>query len=218
MRSLASASLFLAFAAVSLRAGTSEPPPRRFVDGQELVSTSLPAIRVKVAPAFQYVGTFHFNIRSVAEGDRYVFVDADGGQVKRMFIAQFEGFLPSNRETYNYSFKDALVLGGHRFKHNTFAFSKRADESQNPKDEGVLTAEFLRDRDYRVDDELMWSRFVTVPDKERRHELILFYIENVKSTGSALADFYKQDKPTSLWNGIRKGLAERSLREFQIMP
>ena len=47
---------------------------------------------------------------------------------------------------------------------------------------GVLMAVFLRERGYRLEDELMLSRFATVAGPDKKHELILFYIENVATT------------------------------------
>ncbi len=202
---------------VGMAAWAEKPRPRRFVERSELVSTELPKIRVRVAAPFQYVGTFHFTIRNAAQGDRYVFVDAPGRRVERMFIAQFEEYLPHSKGTYRYSFENAQLLGGQRFKPNTFAFSTRADAKQNPQNEGVLTTKFLEQKGYTVDDELMAARFVTVPDKERRHELILFYVENVKSAGHTLRGLYEREKPTALWTEMGKGLMERAIGAFRVM-
>ena len=189
----------------------------RYVKGQTLVSDEFPQISVSVNKSFQYLGKFDFTLRNIAGGTRFVFVDADKQKnVKRLFIAQFEGFLPGIKHTYNYNFDKAPFIGKHKFRQNTFAYSNSASEREDPGNEGSLTAKFLREKGYKFEDEFMMSRFVTVPDAERRHELILFYIENVSTTGKTIVDFYSGDDETQIWRDISVGLTARSRKAFTI--
>ena len=190
---------------------------RRFVEANTLVSTALPNIRVRVNGAFKYVGKIAFKIRDVAKGERFIFVEAKSDSAARLFIAQFENFLPDNAKTYNYNFQNAMQLGGHRFKHNTFAFSNREAQTENPEGEAALTAAFLREKGIVYEDEWMMSRYVAVPDSARRHELILFYVENVSHSGRRLAEFYADEEETAVWKKISKDLAARAKKNFEIM-
>jgi hypothetical protein len=63
----------------------------------------------------------------------------------------------------------------------------------------------------------MMSRFVTVPDDERKHELILFYVENVSETGHRLQEFYEGESDTQIWQEISRGLTRRSFENFSIL-
>ncbi len=200
--------------------GQTETPlqPERTVKDNILISTALPEIRVQVADAFVYLGKFEFTIKGIAYGERHVFIDESDGKVERLFIFQFEGFLPDNTHTYNYSFAQAETLGGYRFRQNTWAYSNAESELKNPKGEGALTARFVRSKGFELEDELMMSRFLMVPDEARRHEMILFYLENASSTGRAISSFYdEQDKPTSHWRAISEGLTARSRSSFEIL-
>ena len=138
------------------------------------------------------------------------------GKVKRMFIAQFEGFLPDVDDFYRYNFDNAQMFGSHKFRQNTFAYSNREKCRENPAGEGVLTFDFLQQKGFSVEDELMLSRFLTVPDAEKKHELILFYIENVSETKHKKSEFYKDDEATEVWKNISKDLTQRSLKAFEI--
>jgi hypothetical protein len=195
----------------------NETPPRRFVRGQVLVSTRLPNIRVRLSKAFHFVGKFSFTVPNMAKGERYIFAETHGRKVKRLFIAQFETILPDSSETYNYSFKDALTLGGHKFRPNTFTFSRRASVKTDPPDEGVLTTEFLTRKGYILEDEVMVSRVVNVPDVERKHEMILFYMENINDSGHRLRDFYNGEERTPLWQEMSRALTKRSFESFAII-
>jgi hypothetical protein len=190
---------------------------KREVRGKAIISDALPKIKVKLHGNFKYIGKFDFRIRDIAAGQRYVFAEVDKKKrVQRLFIAQFEGFLPGVSETYNYRFDNALNFGTHKFRHNTYAFSNQENERENPENEGALTSKFLREKGYTFEDEFMMSRFVTVPDAERKHELILFYMENVSKTGHRLSEFYNGEEETEIWKTISKGLKERSLQSFKV--
>lgn len=188
----------------------------RRIEKNILISDKLPKVKIVVDKKFKYVGSFAFKIRDVAAGERYVFVDAKNGKVKRMFIAQFEGFLPGVDDFYRYNFDNAQMFGSHKFRQNTFAYSNREARRENPAGEGVLTFDFLKQKGFSVEDELMLSRFLTVPDAEKKHELILFYIENVSESKHKLSEFYKDDEATEIWKNISKDLTQRSLKAFEI--
>ncbi|MCB1024110.1 MAG: hypothetical protein KDB79_06965, partial [Acidobacteria bacterium] len=168
----------------------SEVIPKRIVKNNVIISDSLPRISVAVNGSFKYLGRFPFKIRDVAAGERFVFVDEKKGKVKRMFIAQFEGFLPHIDDFYRYSFENAETFGAHKFRHNTYAYSNKESRENNPKGESALTAEFLKEKGYILEDELMMSRFITVPQENKKHELILYYFENVSETKNRISDFY----------------------------
>lgn len=203
--------IFLLFAAINF----GQQIERKVV-GKTLISNQLPKIKVKLKGNFKFVGKFDFTIRDVAKGERFVFVDAKKNKIQRLFIAQFEAILPTSEEIYRYNFDKAQKFGEHKFRQNTFAYSNTEARKENTKGEGVLTEDFLKEKGYLLEDELMMSRFLTVPDVEKKHELILFYLENVNQTNRNLADFYKGDEETEVWREISRNLTARSLKAFKI--
>lgn len=197
---------------------TVPPQPARSVQNNVLISSALPQTRVQVAEEFAYLGKFEFTLKAMAYGERHVFVDEHEGKVQRLFIFQFEGFLPDNANTYNYDFSQAEAMAGYRVRHNTWAYSNEQSQRESPQGEGALTAQFIRSKGLELEDELMMSRFVLVVDEARRHELILFYLENASATGYRIASFYDgQDTPTPHWQEISEGLEARSRASFKIL-
>jgi hypothetical protein len=186
------------------------------VENNALISDRFPAIVIRIDKEFKYSGKFDFRIRDVALGERYVFVDAAGRKIKRLFIAQFEQILPKSDEIYRYNFDNALTFSGHKFRQNTYAFSNLSAAAENPAGEAALTQAFLKEKGLQLEDELMMSRFVNVPDAEKKHELILFYIENVRPTKKRVSDFYTGDGETEVWRRISQDLTKRSLTVFKI--
>jgi hypothetical protein len=190
---------------------------QRRVEQNVLISDALPALRIQIDPQLHYAGSFPFQIEDIAAGDRYVFVDAKDKAAKRIFIAQFEGFLPQSNEIYRYKFDHSAVMGGHQFRSNPFAFSFAQAEKNEPGKEADLTTKFLRTKGYQFSDQWMVYRFLTLGDDSRRQEMILFYMEPIEPTGYKLNDFYQGEEPTAIWNRISESLKERALKSFKIL-
>ncbi|HJQ40740.1 MAG TPA: hypothetical protein VKB93_26680 [Thermoanaerobaculia bacterium] len=189
----------------------------RFGQGHKLVSRALPPIEITLPPEFTYAGKFPFTIDGIAAGERHVFVDADGRRVRRTFIAQFESFLPSSDEIYRYDFSKAMDWGGFRFREMTFIFNDLETARAEPAKEAALTRAFLLERGYELPEEWMVSRFVTLGDETRKHELILFYAEDLRGrTGKTMAEMVHGEEPTPLWQQTRAELRERSLKAISI--
>ena len=192
-------------------------PPLRVVKGQVLTSAAFPSIQLRISRKFRYLGKFSFTVPNMSKGERYIFAELQGRGVKKLFIAQFEGILPDSPQTYNYNFADALTVGAYKFKQNTFAFNARDSLKKDPPDEGSLTTQFLSKHRYITEDEMMAARLVNVPDAERKHELILFYMENISDSGHRLQDFYSGEERTPIWRDISRDLARRLIDSFTII-
>jgi hypothetical protein len=188
------------------------------VDGNVVISRALPAVRIQVSKEFTYIGRFPFRIQDMASGNRFIFVDGDPEHVRRMFILQFESILPESVEIYRYSFDNAMLIGGLRFRQNTFAFSIQQDIKENPHAEVALTQDFLGKKNYKISDEWMASRFLTLGDDSRKSEMILFYMEPVSSSGYRLTQFYDGDSRTEIWDKLSRELEARSRNAFVISP
>ena len=160
--------------------GASASPPQdrpRYVEGNVLVSGSLPAASITVDESFRYVGRYEFAIGDIADGERFVFADADSMVVNRLFVAHFEGIRKDSDEVFRYSFDDAMELGGFRFRQNVWSYRTSESRAERPDSESAKLADLLDEKGFTVADHLAMSRYVMVPDEERKHEMILFYLE-----------------------------------------
>ena len=210
---------------------SNQAPSARYVTGNILVSEELPAIEIEVADEFEYVGTFNFEIiansaeypkelqgKAVAAGDRYVFVSANSGQVvNKLFIVQLEGFLPDNDFTFNYNFDTAEFIGKNKYRNNTWFYDSKKLAKENPNNEGALTRAYLQDKGYQLEDEFMMSRFVGLASEDRKHEIIIYYLEMLhKTTGYSLEE-YEEGMPMKEADSIQRALVDRSKRSFKII-
>lgn len=177
------------------------------------MSYAKPAAVIEVAPTFRYAGRVPFVLGGVARGERILFIDAERKRVKRLFVAQFEEFLPSSPEIYRYSFENAQEIGGLRFRHNTGGYSASELGRTHPGNEAAVMHAFLKRKGYAVDDALLMSRFVTLGAPDRRSELILFYLEPAGAHGLRVEDL---NDGNARWQNVRKDLQERSLKMFRV--
>lgn len=196
---------------------TAEPKSlNQFMNYGVLISREDPSLAIKVAGEFEFVGRHPFTIRDVAAGERFVFVQAEDHQVQKLLMVQFEGFLPGVDDFYRYDLAGKPVVASYPFRSNGYAFNIVESITANPKSESAATYPFLESKGFSVPDELMMWRSLTVADEARNKEMIIFYLEDVKSTGLALADFYVDDSETDVWINIQKDLEIRANDAFQL--
>lgn len=214
-----------------LSATSETAKPTRAVVGNLLESASVPEIAILVDSSFAFVGGFGIEIEAnsdewpddligkpIAAGERFVFVDArENGLVERLFIVQFEGFLDNNEETYNYNFAAAEQLGENRYRHNTWFYNSRDQAEKNPKGEGARTRAFLSEQDFQVADEYMMSRFVGLASEDRRNEIIIYYVEMMRSSTGYTLEQWESESVELGRAAIEEEFVARSRKSFEIV-
>ncbi len=205
--------------------------PTRYIRNNTFHSESIPRITLEVDKDFNYVGQFFFEIKAnseeyddeirgevIADGHRFVFVSADSDKkVQKLFIIQLEGFLASNDFIYNYDFSNAELLGDNKYRHNTWFYDSSELAAQNPENEGAKTRFFLTDLGYKIEDEFMMSRFVGLASEDRKHEIILYYIEIMKHSTKYSLDDIENIVSHEKIESIRQSLTKRSKQSFKII-
>ena len=173
-------SLTLSGFALAQSAAKTESNQTRRVKGRVLISTYLPPIQVRFDKRFKYVGSQKFILYDRAQVEQYFFVDADKqGRIKRMYMVQFEGYLPNINATYDYPATKTIDLGGQTYIVNAETIpSVAAALKLAPQSDVARAASFLEGKGYRINDSIMFQRFVRLVDAAKRNEFILLYIED----------------------------------------
>lgn len=152
----------------------------RAVKGQVLTSTSLPAIRIRFDKRFKYVGSQKFVLYERARAEQHFFVDADARRrIRRMYMLQFEGYLPGIDASYNYETKETVKLGGADYIVNVESVPNVAAAlGQQPESDAARAVEFLKGKGYSVGESVRFQRFVRLVDDSKRNEFIMLYVED----------------------------------------
>ena len=154
--------------------------PVRTVKRQVLTSTSLPRIRLKFANDFKYAGTQSFILYERSQAQQFFFVDADkDGRIRRMYMVQFEGYLPNTNATYDYAVTATVDLEGQTYITNTESVpSVSGLLKQQPESDAARAVAFLTQKGLHLGDSVRYQRFVRLVDEAKRNEFIIIYIED----------------------------------------
>jgi len=179
----------------------------RRVKGRVLTSTSLPPIRIKFDKAFKYVGSQSFILYGRAQVEQHFFVNADKQKrIKRMYMMQFEGYLPNIKATYDYPVTKTATLGGQTYIVNAEGIPNvPAALKQDPQSDVTRAASFLESKGYRIGESIKFQRFVRLVDEAKRNEFILLYVEDT-GTGASLEN-----------EKARQEFSSRALKGFTIL-
>ena len=202
----------------------------RYVKDNTLISHELPKIEIKVDSEFKFVGKFDFEIiansdeysenmqgKPVAAGERYVFASTDNNRsVNKLFIVQFEGFLPENDLIYNYNFDKANFIGENKYRHNTWFYDSKKQALENPLNEGAKTRAFLEEKGFLLEDQFMMSRYVGLASEDRKNEIIIFYHEMLKKTTGYSLEEYENSLSDEETKSILNLFFERAQKSFNI--
>jgi len=189
----------------------------RTVKENVLRSSALPEMTLRVSKDFSYLGPLEFDLKQVARVERHIFVIENLGKVERLFMVQFESALPDSDLTYRWLIRTPMTLGGVDWQQNPYFFNNAENIQADPGAESDHTTRFLNQNGLTLEDELMMSRFARIVDGQRRHEIILFYIENVSATGNTLDEISEDGDIRSEYQSIADELVARSLRHFEII-
>ena len=195
----------------------SNPPITRTVSGQVLSSKDTPAVRLEFDKAFKYAGSQSFVLYGVANAEQHFFVDADKeGRMKRFFWIQFEGYLPTNTQSYNYKSPKVVKAGDFDFFADAYARSMTGDMGR-PDSDGSRARAFLTAKGFKMaGTEVMYQRLVHLTDETKRNELMIIYAEDLSGTGLTAADLNEGGSARARWPETAQGLLDRALKNMKV--
>jgi hypothetical protein len=203
-------------------------PVRTFENGQ-FVSSADPALEVRIAPEFDYLGSDSFTLHDRAAVERHIWVKAPKGEVEALIVFQFEGLMDGIEGAYSFRIPDGgnllhdynidaerVRLGALDYVHSTWAFDVEQSAREAPEAESARTVRLMVENGLKLPAELMMSRYVTEIGPEKRDELILFYMEPVAFTGKHLSELENSDEGRADYAVWAADLTARGLLAFRV--
>ena len=214
MKYIAAAAAFVLVFGVALSA---QDQTLREVKGRVIKSTQLPAPDLEFGKDFKYVGGHRFVLYGVANAEQHFFVDADkDGRIRRMYWVQFEGYLPSNTNAYNYKGTRTVNIGGLDFIADAYARNIKNSPGR-PDSDAALGRAFLESKGYHLaSDETLSQRLLHYIGDPKRDELMIIYLEDLSSLGLTAADVAKGGKAEIKWPEISEALLARAQKDLKI--
>ena len=190
----------------------------RSLSKNRLVSQKFPTIVINVNEQLRNVGILNFPLKKVAQVERYVFARSDeSGRVQRLFIAQFESILPGIKGGYTFQVENATRIGNHDYQKNVGIFNFAQTIAANPGAEAEQTKAFLNKNGLQVDDDFLVARYARVTSEDKRHELILFYLENLRDLGLTRTELEQGGSRASETEKVFNDFAARALKSFKVV-
>ena len=194
----------------SVACATSPATPVREVE-QVVRSTAQPRIAVTVAPELSYLGHIQDSAMSGrAVYDQYIFSEVLGGQLGRTLIVHFESAVPGTDFTFDYPRHTMARIGRHEYLQQSWPIENWPLFQSDPMTKLL--------RKYAVSAPPRWSviRYVRAVGKDKRAEIILFYLEPAGELPAAVADLGLGGSQRDLWEPIAAALATRAKSVFAV--
>lgn len=158
----------------------------RSVSGNTLISEHDPPVLMAFDERFEYIDGQKFILYGTADVEQHFFVEEHPDRSLKSFVwIQFEGFLPDNDYTYDYSGSPLrLQIGEYDFFTDTAAgASSRFMRLGWPGTDGYLARKYASDKGYAMPADYAYARLVHIPDDASRKELLIIFMEDLAPTG-----------------------------------
>ena len=189
----------------------------RSVNKNSIVSLKNPPLRIDVDEQLQNVGILNFPLKKVAQVERYIYASHDESKVvKRLFIAQFESFLPGVEGSYKFQVVTPTRLGDFDYQTDIGFFNFAERIAQNPGAEAEHTKALLDKNNLKANDDFLIARYARITNDEKRSELILFYLENLKDLGVTRAELESNGNRTPQAEKLFRDFSARALKSFKV--
>lgn len=191
----------------------------RSISGKgRIVSLENPTIVIDVSRELRSLGVINFTLKKVAQVERYIFVDADKrGRAQRLFIAQFESILPGIKGAYSFPMMNVTHIGSHDYQTQVGIFNFAQTIAANPGAEAEQTKIYLNRNGVQVDDDFLVARYARVASEDKRHELILFYLENLRDLNVRRSELEQGGSRSSERGKIFTEFAARAQQSFKVV-
>jgi hypothetical protein len=197
--------------------GDGPTTAKRTIHDNVITSDKNPAIKIKVDDKLTYVGSFPFDIKHVAGGERHVWVQADKDKrITRLFTLQFEGYYDNVTYSYNYKPRNVVHLGENDYNSNGFFYDDSTYEKEHPGNEATGMRKFLEAKGYKLDYEQGLFRFYRSLPDDNKNEFLIFYIEPMKEMGISMKDT-SENQQMDHEKELIAALRERALKTFTII-
>ena len=193
------------------------PPVEREVRGHTIISNRLPSADLTFGDDFRYLGSQVVNLYGNALAEQHVFVKGmSAGSVDAFYWVQFEHFLSTNSNTYNYRPERTTNFGGLQFIYDVRAFADYGGATRDPRSDGAALAALLARHEMRFPARMARVRMFHLPSADRRSELMIIYGEALAPNsriptggGDISLDTESPDDAKVILDHARQGLTVR---------
>ena len=190
--------------------------PDRKASGSTISSSHDPNVQIQLPKSAEYVGADRWILYDIADCELHAFVEADADQkVQRLYWIQFEGYIPARPDlAHTYDSPRHTTIDGLDFYVDAWPRSVK-EETRSGSDREHME-KLIRDKGYKMPDDMVYVRLVHLLDPEKRKELMIIYGEDLAPTGYTAADLKAGGKSHDRWSQLENGLVARAKSSIRL--
>jgi hypothetical protein len=149
--------------------GNAQDPGRKIT--QVVSSTTNPKMQIEVDSNLSFLGRIESNVDTIGKFEEFIFSEIKDGKPGRTLILHFEYFLPENKLHFIYPRFRMAKIGNYEYLHQIW-FVRNFDLMAIKEVSGLFQSKGLP-----VEPDWLVNRYVRAVDQDKKHELIIFYLE-----------------------------------------
>jgi len=150
----------------------------RAVQGDLIISPSLPRAVVQYGPDFIYLGDLQYIARETHHVEEFIFLSPNSqGHAVRLLLVHFEGFLENKEGNYEFLPQPVVQLGGEEFQYERYLINLQDDFARFPGSDMAHAASYIRQRAYTLAGDMSVQRFSRFVTPNRRNFFSITFIE-----------------------------------------
>lgn len=183
----------------------------RAIEGDTILSPSLPRLGVRISPDFIYVGDVQYIARDSFHVEEFIFLSPNSiGHVTRLMLVHFEGYLENREGMYEYTARPSVHLDGEDYLYDLQFIDLQEYLNQRPNSDLAHAADYIRQRAYTVAGDYTFQRFIRAVGSERRDEFVVLYLERNEEPAYSPEDLLHDP-------ALAEKLQQRALESFEIL-
>ena len=192
----------------------------RSVTGNDLVSDYDPALTLRFDAAFRHIGGQEFVLYGVADTEQHFFVETNAdNELKSVYWVQYEAYLPDKPYTYDYDDSPLrLSLGETEFYTDTAMVEFDPNRKRARGTDGAMARQFLASQGYVFPNNFAYARIVYLTDESRRKELMIIFIDDLRSYGLTAAVLNEGGASASRLPEIEQAHLDRIKETLAVIP
>ncbi len=150
----------------------------RSIEGDTILSPSLPRLAVRIGPDFVYLGKLYYIAANTYHVEQFIFLDPNSlGLVTRVMLVQFAGFLGNKEGAYNYSHQKTVQVNDEAFFYEEKQVHIDDYVRRFPNSDLGHAADYIRQRSYTLAGDMNSHRFTRLVSPDARSEFAIIYLE-----------------------------------------
>ncbi len=183
----------------------------RAIEGDTIISPSMPRLGVRISPEFVYLGDLQYLSNETFHVEEFICLSPNGlGHVTRLLLVHFAGFLENREGEYRYESPQTVTLDGETYLYQVEIADINDYVERFPGSDLAHAVDYIRQRAYTLAGDMVFQRFIRLVSPDRRNEFIVYVLE--RNTDPALTPQALEENAA-----MARALLDRALDSFTIL-